>query len=512
MIPLKGRASSDKTYAQRPVSDVMASLPIIPYPHDQVQPRRAQLESLERLTGKLLAEEPQLQLPQAFLPLVPKCLDDAPTLHLDDLSEIVIPKTFWDPIYLQDRARLRAQEQDFVASCAPPDVAFERYCERHLGLGTVTWLHPQPRNHATHTAAACWTDRRVRHSLVKAMRTSELRYLHPHMGNFALWSTASLLHQASRRPLKIIAPPPGLTESVNDKIWFSRVVGRLFGEDFVPRTVAVYNLATLAQVVKRLAQTSDTLVIKLPTSAGGAGNMLLDGERYREYTLTKIKSALRELLGSLSWQRLLVSSWEEPVLGTPSTQLWIPPVAQAPPVIEGLFEQLIEGPEGIFVGFRPCELPDQLTETLLLSCWLLARLFQSLGYIGRCSFDTILVGSSLEDCQLKFIESNGRWGGTSLPMTLMNRLFGHWSKRPFTTREYTLRGLERFGFDELLEHFSGELFDARSGCGDLILYSPGALKTRSGIDAIILGETWQHAELQARSVVQQKLERLVAYR
>lgn len=489
----------------------MALLPIIPYPCDQVQPDRVQLEHLEHLAGKLLTEEPQLKPRQAFLPLVPTYLDDAPTLHLDDLSEIVIPKTFWDPIYLQDRARLRAQERDFVVSCAPPDAAFERYCERHLGLGAVTWFHPQTRNRATHTAAACWIDRQVRHDLVRAMRTTGLRYLHPHMGNFAVWATASLLHQASRRPLKIIAPPPVLTERVNDKIWFNRVVTRLFGDDFVPQTVAVYNLATLTHVVRRLAQTSRTLVIKLPNSAGGAGNLLLDAELYREYSLKKTKEMLRELLGNLGWQRLLVSSWEESVLRTPSIQLWIPPIAQAPPVIEGLFEQLIEGPEGIFVGFSPCELPDQLAETLLLHCWLLARLFQFLGYIGRCSFDMILVGSSLEDCRLKFIESNGRWGGTSLPMTLMNRLFGHWSKRPFTTREYTLRGLERFSFDELLMHFSRELFDARRGHGDLILYSPGALKTRSGIDAIILGETWPHAEQRARSIVQQKLDRLAAY-
>ena len=67
--------------------------------------------------------------------------------------------------------------------------------------------------------------------------------------------------------------------------------------------------------------------------------------------------------------------------------------------------------------------------------WLLAVLFQRLGYVGRCSFDLLVVGESLATARAEFLECNGRWGGTSGPMMLMNRLFGDWATRPYATME-----------------------------------------------------------------------------
>src|SRR5690606_34224305 len=61
---------------------------------------------------------------------------------------------------------------------------------------------------------------------------------------------------------------------------------------------------------------------------------------------------------------------------------------------------------------------------------LLASLFQQLGYFGRCSFDTILVGPDPATAEVHWAECNGRGGGTSIPMTLVNRLTGDWAETP----------------------------------------------------------------------------------
>ena len=159
-------------------------------------------------------------------------------------------------------------------------------------------------------------------------------------------------------------------------------------------------------------------------------------------------------------------------------QLWIPPRAEGPAIVEGAFVQTIYGDGGSFGGSRPASLPSDLEQQLTDHCWLLADVFQRLGYVGRCSFDLILVGTDLDDCHPEFIECNARWGGTSLPMTLLHRIFGDWTvRRPFSIEVFRdVPGLEHATFEEVQEEFSNELFDVRSGQGMTILFNPGQLR------------------------------------
>lgn len=489
----------------------MSSIPVVR--HLDVSVTHPETRLAERLAEQLIREQPRLAIDAALLRLVPKRLEDAPTLHLDDLSDIHLIDRFYGATYLQDRARLRAATGDYVASCSPRCEAYETYSAEQLGLGSVTWVHPRPGDNSLRIAPACWTDRSARHSIIHALRAHDLRYVHPHIGTAAIWTIAQLFQKFSRRPLKVIAPHPRLTECVNDKTWFAYTTARLFGKQYVPLTRHVHNFATLARVVLNVVDRARYIVFKLPASAGGAGNVVLDGRRFQGHTPGEVRSQLKAFLAPLGWsgrRRLLVGSWETEVLCTPSAQLWIPPEAEGPPIVEGLFEQVVEGPEGIFAGCRPAALPTALTQELANRCWLLARLYQRLGYIGRCSFDLILVGQELDNCRIEFVECNGRWGGASLPMTLMNRLFGDWYERPYATQEYSLPGLERFEFSQLLEHFSEDLFDARTGKGRLVLWSPGAIQERRGIDILAMGDTWEAAIEAAATEFPRRLRDLVA--
>jgi hypothetical protein len=135
----------------------------------------------------------------------------------------------------------------------------------------------------------------------------------------------------------------------------------------------------------------------------------------------------------------------------------------------------------------------------------MARLYQRLGYVGRCSFDVLLVGERVEDSRVEFVECNGRWGGASLPMTLMNRLFGNWRKQPYAAREVVVEGLDRFSFADLRRHFADQLWDARDRGKPLILYNPGRIQVHAGINVLALGRSWN----EAQQIVQDKFpERL----
>jgi hypothetical protein len=179
-----------------------------------------------------------------------------------------------------------------------------------------------------------------------------------------------------------------------------------------------------------------------------------------------------------------VDSWETEIACSPSAQLWIPPKEEGEPIVEGIFAQTVEGPTGMFVGSAPAMLPSDIIQEITTRCWLLGRLFQRLGYIGRCSFDLILVGTSPTSGRLKFIECNGRWGGTSAPMTLMNRLFGSWVGQPYVTRVCEVAELGRMSFEQLLDRIGEERFDRTTGTGHIVLSIPGRAAARRAIDVI----------------------------
>ena len=489
------------------------SIPIVS--HFSVRTGEIQTQRAERLAACMVREDPALAPEPWVQSLSATRTELGPTLHLDDLGDIPLLDRFYDVSFFQDRARLRAVDGDLVASCTPADSAFEAYCRDVLGLGRVEWLHPKPIRSPMRVAGSCWADRSVRHALVHAMRTGALRSVHPHIGSFPVWATAHLLRSKARRPLQVIAPPPELCRRVNDKLWFAAVVERLFEARLVPKTLRVANYAALAHAVQRLAARSKSLVVKVPDSAGGGGNLLLPSELFTGRTVGEVRRELKRQMAELPWEvgePLLVSRWEEAVLGAPSAQMWIPPEAIGEPVIEGLFLQSMEGPRAEFVGCRRARLPQVVGAELAERSWLVARLFQRLGYVGRCSFDLLLIGPDLGRCRIEFIECNGRWGGTSVPMTLVNRLVGDWAERPHAVRRCPVEGASEIRFADLLEWFRDELFDRRTGRGSLVFFNPGRLRCAAGTDVLAFADTWEAAHERVEHELPQRLAQVAAGR
>lgn len=474
---------------------MLTDCPIIPCL--DVKPSPAERSSAERLAELLLDERPELDPRGPLQRFAVRSLKDAASLHLDDLSEIPLLDGGREVRFMQDRARLRAGEGDFVASVAHEVPGYEAYCRERLHMGSVEWLHPATLQNPLRIAQACWADRGVRRRLLRALRAGELRYLHPHMGTVGVWELARLLHERSRQPVQVIAPQPALSRFANDKVAFTELIRRLFGDGFVPATLAAWNLGTLVQRVSELAARTEMIGLKLPDSAGGDAIALLESHRVYGRGLSEVREVLVELLPILHWNGhgpLLIDAWESDVVCSPSVQLWIPPEADGLPVVEGIYVQMLERRPAIFVGAVVARLPENVTDELATRCWLLARVYQRLGYVGRCSFDAILVGESLASAQLKFIECNGRWGGTSLPMTLLNRLLPPCQSRPHAVHVLHVPGLGGLSFETLLDAVSDDLYDARANRGRVMFYNAGRLQYQSGITAVAVGDTVDDVE------------------
>ena len=478
--------------------------PVVPYLTPSLSPsgrRRA-----ETLADALRSERPELVVPEIYRSLVPSELPLAPAVHLDDQSAITSPSRS-QATYRQGRARCRAEDGDYVVTTSPEDPAYEPYCETMLALGKVCWLTAKAEGNPRRLANHAMRDRDVRRELTRAIRREGLLYVHPYMGSTDVWELARALESATRRPVKVLAPHPELTRWVNDKVHFADVVTRLLGERFVPETHDASSLSVLSDRVRALAQEGTSLVIKLPDSAAGAGNVLVRTVRFRHRSLEEIHAELRDLMETLNWRgesHLLVSAWTDDVQSAPSSQLWIPPLGLGDPVVEGLFEQRLDGLE--FTGSQRAELPHVLAQEIADRSALLGLTFQQLGYVGRCSFDLVLARDRIE-----FIEANGRWGGTSTPMTLMNRVLGRWWDRAHVARALSEPGLARFDFDQVLAIFRDRVYDANTRKGELIFYNPASVRANAVLNVVALAESTPEAgalvETTVRALLRERLER-----
>ncbi len=469
------------------------------------------LKQVQQIARQIIAECPELDPANCEFEeqMTTGPIEDACSLQIDDFSEIPIIGVKDNSHVLQQRARLRAVNGDYVVQSKNVERGFSDYCEYQLQLGRVRWLCPAtPQSDPHEIALACWQDRRLRHDLEQAIRHEGLRYIHPHISTLQVWELAALLEGATRRPVKVIGPPPALAKWANDKIEFSAVANRLLGENAVPQTTAVYNYATLAKVVLRLAATHSRLGIKFPNGTGGNGNFLLKSENICGRSLKQIRNDLKNLLDAYHWPkggRLLVDVWETDVINSPSVQMWIPPVGQGDPVVEGVFVQAVSGEQGNFVGSFPSELPAQIEQEMVNGSFLIASLFQQLGYVGRCSYDLILVGNSLDDCRIEFIECNARWGGTSAPMTLMNRLEIAKQGRTFGIQKIEVGELCQMEFAELKREIGDELYVPATGRGKFILFNPARIKENAA-EVIAIGGSSE----EVKQLLMQKLPLLLA--
>jgi hypothetical protein len=202
-----------------------------------------------------------------------------------------------------------------------------------------------------------------------------------------------------------------------------------------------------------------------------------------------------EFLRRTEWpegEEVLTVAWLDTEM-SPSTQLWIPPLGLGEPCLDGIYEQILKGVEKVFVGSRPSTLPDAVNHELGTSALLVAAALQELGYVGRCSFDHLVTGDPNGDFRVVFTECNGRWGGTSTPMSLLDRLVQ--GPRPrYRAQDVVFPELIGARLPDLLELLGDMRFSTETGQGRFILYNVGPLDGHGKFDVISIGADQEDAE------------------
>ena len=498
MTPLE-QVNTSNAIAATPFSS--SSLPIIA--HIPVQLDAGERRYVAQIATKLLANEPALRFTtEAFGPLVSAGVDTGPSLLLQDLEGVALVAAPVDS-HLQYRMMLLAQDGDQIALSIRRSRSFETYCREILNLGQVDIVSPALSAPDESLATYCRRDPDVLAKLVTRARQHGCMNVKPHIGTGAVWALAGTIAAQSGVPVRVAAPPPRLTQRVNDKLWFTRRVSTVLGPRATPPSYFAFGPAALTGRVANLVKRYDRVAIKVPNSSGSLGNLTLASSRLRSLSIRAVHDRLATLLRGLGWRDtypLMVSVWECPVIVSPSVQLWIPEKEHGDPIVEGVFHQVVEGPVGEFIGVMPSTLPETWRLRLAHESLMLGCLLQELGYFGRCSFDAIVVGEELDSATLHWIECNGRWGGTSIPMTLANRLVGDWSRRPFVVVQQGHLHAPQRDFTVVLDRLKDVLFRAGQSGGGVVLLLPGRFENGTGLDFMVLSETLATARSEAATV------------
>ena len=197
---------------------------------------------------------------------------------------------------------------------------------------------------------------------------------------------------------------------------------------------------------------------------------------------------------------MLVEVWDANVLTSPSVQIWIPDPDDRPPLVEEIFEQLLHGEQARFSGAVLADIPPEVENTLISGALQLATLFQQLGYYGRCSFDAIVTGASIEVGTVHWIECNGRWGGASIPMSLVHRLAKPGDQPRYTVVQSDKGTFRALDFADAVREFADVAPLPDLGSGVLFL-SPNMMKLGTGCHFLSLGSDAQAATALALATV-----------
>ena len=393
-------------------------------PFERIELTPNESRDAEQIAALLTRDEPALTTSLDFGPFVTQGDGTGPRILIGDQSEIPL-LTYPTPQVLDHRMAVLARDGDVVV-LDRPDPDFFEYIHTVLYRPRVACIAAGA-NVRRPVAKTCRNSAKLRATLEELVERSGEATVMPYMTTGNAWRLAQTLGERTGHRVHVAGPAPRVARRVNDKLWFTALTSQVLGPSKVPPTLHAFGPAAAAGIVRQLARKNQQIVLKVPDSAGSAGNIRLDSDRLVTAPLHLIARFLRRRLAATGWQGrypLLVGVWDSDVICSPSVQIWVPLRECGPPLVEGVFEQHLHGIEAEFAGGARSTLPAKIQMRLAHEAMRVAAVLQRIGYYGRCSFDAVLVRKGTCDVHPHWIECNGRWGGVSIPMTAATELNG----------------------------------------------------------------------------------------
>ncbi|MDU8946481.1 preATP grasp domain-containing protein [Ovoidimarina sediminis] len=470
---------------------------------DTMRAVRAKAAEIEALVRRLLNDEPALRSSLDFGPMVRQGVSPHPALIICDQSGTELFNL--EGVGLSEhRMALLARPGDTVAVRRRVH-EFERYLTEYLGMHDVTFLEAGSKD-AEPIARKLRTNPELSEKLASALQPGTPLTIHSYLTTGHIWQLAKALGEDRKSPVNVAGPGPRTSRRVNDKLWFWSLASELTGKHSVPPTLYAFGPAAAAAHAVRFARTCDSVVVKVPSSAGGKGNLRLESSVLRYTSLSDIRLMIEERLFAVGWKGtypILVGVWESGIIASPSAQMWLPKPEDGPPRILGLFEQRVEGVTGKFSGAQPAAIDQTIAREMMTEAAILGALLQRIGYFGPCSLDAVIQeidGGS----ELHWVECNGRWSGVSIPLAAARGLFENSIPDGLVILQELLPDAKRMSTSGLCTLLGDIIFQKGASTEGIVILSPPDRTDGMSVNVMVLAET----QTRAASMIEELYLRL----
>jgi len=470
--------------------------------HAEIRFSADEKAKIAHLAKRLLQDEPALLTSLDFGENVQQGVGDGPSLIIGDQAEIALLSNAVQSRFDYRMAVLAQRDDIVVVRQREPE--FERYISEYLGRGHINFLEAMKGN-LSPVAIQFRASAHLGYELVRKVEQGEGLTLVPYLTTGNIWRLAQSLGEAGGQIIHVNGPSPRLARRVNDKLWFANLARGIIGSEATPPTLAAFGPAGAAGLVVRLARRSSHVVVKVPDSAGSAGNIKLDSANLAELSMNDVRRFLLERLQDTGWQGrypILVGVWEDDVICSPSVQLWVPQLKSGPPISEAIFEQKVQGSEGTFVGAVKSTLPKELQEKLTHEAVKITAVLQRIGYFGRCSLDAVISSPNGGATSIHWIECNGRWGGVSIPMTAGIRLMDGKLPEGLVVVQEKRPDLPALSTSQSISRLTGLLFHRYENHSGIVLLSPSEANIGRSINFMATAPSQAEADVLSEGAVQ----------
>jgi hypothetical protein len=455
-------------------------------------------DRIREIAELLLGADDALRNGRWRQPLLASGVQEGPAFIFEDHSEI--PMSPPASHTLEYRMAWLAQRADLVGLAEERVPAFERYLSRDLALGGFGAIEASG-DPGVPLAQRFLEDHSALDELAsRAKRGGGLTIL-PFISSQSVWLLGARLVELTGKPVRVVGPPPALSERVNNKLWFAQRVRELLGAEALPRTHVASDERELMAHLERLGDLGGRLVVKVPSSSGGRGIVTIDASSVGMSREPATVEWLHSVLSDGGWDGaypLVVGQWEEPVVGSPSVQVWIPDPGAGAPLVEAIVDQVVV--RGRFVGASRSEIPERVQTRLALEGMELALLLQRLGYFGRCSFDAVLLGRTAGEASVRWLECNGRWSGVSTALAAVRRLIGNRDDLSFAVVQSEAQLDHPRSFDQVIDVLGRDSFHRRSDGTGAVILAPRRVMAGSGLNMAVIERSTARAQQLAEQL------------
>ena len=240
---------------------------------------------IDKIANRILREEPALHWDNVFGDDVNCGLTNKQKLLIGDLSEIPLLGDAEDIVFGY-RIGLLAADGDILVLAQKRNILFENYLKKLLNISNLDVIEvtTQIKRERKSLPERCLKSKELFEHILRITRLSNGLCIVPHIATGHVWRLAYELSSQSKCAISICGPSPRMSLRANDKLWFASLVQEIFDPRSIPPTFAAYGPAALTGQIMHLAKRYERVVIKIPNSAGSAGNLALDS--YCPYKLS----------------------------------------------------------------------------------------------------------------------------------------------------------------------------------------------------------------------------------